>query len=143
MSERGRVGISTPPIESVKMFFSVECSFGLMARPVQTTCCHHPPLQFLWPIILSAWPYNITSTRCSFSKKNCLIMCREQEPQQTVIRFRCIGFSMHACGFFFVPKIRQCWRCFFFSISAHILQNCQDFQSYVAIFCNHIRSADW
>ena len=48
----------------------------------------------------------VTTFSCSFSKKNGPIMPLDQNPHQTVTHFRCVGFSMNACGFS-VPQMRQ------------------------------------
>ena len=52
-------------------------------------------------------PLTVMASYCSFSKKNGLIMPLNQNPHQTLTRFGCIGFSMHACGGFSVPQMRQ------------------------------------
>ena len=41
----------------------------------------------------------LLASPCWFPKKNGWIMPLHQNPHQTVTRFRCIGFSMYACGF--------------------------------------------
>ena len=45
---------------------------------------------------------------CSFSKKNGPIMPLDQNPQQTVTRFGCVGFSVYACEFS-VTQIATIW----------------------------------
>ena len=48
----------------------------------------------------------VTTSHCSFSKKNYPIMPLDHNPQQTVTRFGCIDFSMYTC-WFSVPQMRQ------------------------------------
>ena len=51
-------------------------------------------------------PLTVTTSTCSFSKKNGPIMPLNQNPLQTVSRLGYVGFSVYACGFS-VPQIRQ------------------------------------
>ena len=47
----------------------------------------------------------VTTSSCSFSKKNGPIMPLDQNPHQIVTRFGCVGFSIYACRI--VPQMRQ------------------------------------
>ena len=51
-------------------------------------------------------PLTVMAFACSFSKKNDPIMPLDQNPQLTVTRFGCVGFSMYAFGFS-VSQMRQ------------------------------------
>ena len=41
----------------------------------------------------------VLTSPCSFSKKNATIIPQDQNPQKTVTRVGCVGFSMYAYGF--------------------------------------------
>ena len=76
---------------------------------------------------------------CSFTKINGPIMPLDQNPHQTVTRFGCGCFSMHACGGFLCPK------CVYFACS-HIRQDQNElhlkklffFFAKIGIFCKSI-----
>ena len=48
----------------------------------------------------------VTTSPSSFSMENGPIMHLDENPHQTVTRFKCVGFSMYACRFS-VPQIWQ------------------------------------
>ena len=95
---------------------NIECSFGCVARSAvllkwNVSNTRILLFNFCEQKFFQHGPITIavdcnTTFPCSFSRKNGPIMPLDQNPPQTVTRFGCVGFSMHACGFS-VPQMRQ------------------------------------
>ena len=92
----------------------IECSFGCVARSavlLKPNVANILLFNFCEQKFVQHGPIAIAidcngPSPCLFSKKNGPIMALDQNPQQTVSRFGCVGFSMFAWGFA-VPQIRQ------------------------------------